>query len=764
MHPPLGAGVVAANVLCGLACGLAPIAAHAQQQALTLDDIYHPDRKADFEGAPPTDLVWIDDAHYLWPKKGTGDEGELLKVEALTGRTVPLFDVDRVEKTLATLEGVTPEDAKRAARRRAQTFNGSRTALVLEIGGDLYFYDLLGHRGRRLTRTPGREEEPAVSPDGTRVAFVRDHDLYVVDVTGGSERRLTMDGSPNVLNGKLDWVYQEEIYGRGKFRAHWWSPDSRRLAFLRLDETAVPRYTVVDEIPRHGSVETYPYPKAGDPNPRVSVGVVAIGGGGIVWADTRAYGEEILVVDVGFAPDSNAVVFQVQDREQTWLDLNRADLASGATRRLLRETTKAWVEPLGAPRWLPDGGFLWLSERTGWKHLYRYAGDGSVGRAVTAGDWEIRDLYGLDAKGGWAYFSATERSAIAPDIYRVKIEGGGPQRLTQAGGSHAAVFNPSFSLYLDTRSDLTTPPQVRLHRADGTLARVVDDNPVPALARYRLVRPERVQVPARDGFLMEALLFKPPGFDPRRKYPVYQHTYGGPHAPQVKDAWGGTGYLFHQLLAQRGIVVWICDNRSASGKGAQSVWPAYKRMGELELQDVEDGLDWLVRQGWVDTSRIGINGWSYGGLMVAYALTHSDRFAMGIAGAPVTDWRNYDTVYTERYMLTPEHNPDGYRRTSSLLAAGRLRGRLLLMHGGIDDNVHVQNTLQFAYELQKAGKPFQLMMYPRSRHGITDPHQVAHLRATMLAFIEETLLGGVRATESETRQRPAPPPAPATPR
>jgi dipeptidyl-peptidase-4 len=738
--------------------------APAQQPLLTLDDIYHPERKVDFDGAPPTDIAWIDDKRYLWPKKGTGDEGELLEVEALTGRTVPLFDVARVERTLATLEGVTPEDAKRAARRRVQTFNGGRTALVLEIAGDLYHYDLSAHRARRLTRSAGREEEPAVSPDGSRVAFVRDHDLFVVEVAGGPERRLTTDGSADVLNGKLDWVYQEEIYGRGKFRAHWWSPDSRRLAFLRLDETGVPRYTVVDEIPRRPDVETYPYPKAGDPNPKVSLGVVAVAGGGVAWADMRTYGDDILVVDVGFTPDSSRLAFQVQDREQTWLDLNLADAASGASRRVLRETTRAWVQPLGAPRWLPDGGFLWLSERTGWKHLYRYARDGGGGRALTAGEWEVRDLYGVDAKNGWAYFSAAERSPIAPDIYRVKIDGGGVQRLSQAAGTHAAVFNPSFSLYVDTRSDLTTPPQVRLHRADGTLARVVDDNPVPALARYRLVRPERVQVPTRDGFLMEALLFKPPDFDPSRKYPVYQHTYGGPQAPQVKDAWGGAAYMFHQLLAQRGIVVWICDNRSASGKGAQSAWPAYKRLGELELEDVEDGLDWLVGQGFVDTSRIGINGWSYGGLMVAYALTHSDRFAMGIAGAPVTDWRNYDTVYTERYMLTPEHNPDGYRRTSSVLAADRLQGRLLLMHGGIDDNVHVQNSLQFAHELQKAGKPFRFMIYPRSRHGVTDPHQVAHLRATMLAFVEETLLGDVRATGYGKPPPPARPPAPAGPR
>jgi dipeptidyl-peptidase-4 len=745
-------------------CLWLPTAVGAQSQTLTLDDIYHPDRKLDFTGSPPSGLTWIDDAHYYWARPATGDEVEFLKADALTGRTEPLFDVARVEGTLATLEGVTPEEARRVARQRTPAFNEHRTALVLAVGGELYHYDLLRHHARRLTRAAGREEEASLSPDGTRVAFVRDHDLYVLEV-GGAERRLTTDGSTNVLNGKLDWVYQEEVYGRGKFRAHWWSPDSRRLAFLRLDETGVPRHTVMDDVSQPPKVEVYPYPKAGDPNPKVSLGVVAVDGGSPVWADTRAYGGgDILIVDVGWTPDSRQVAFQVQDREQTWLELNLADAATGAARKLLRETSKAWVEPQGAPRWLADGGFLWLSERTGWKHLYRYARDGSGGRALTSGQWEIRELHGADARGGWAYFTATERNPIGPDVYRVKLDGTGLQRLSPQRGTHKAAFNPAFTLYLDSHSDVTTPEQVRLFRADGTLARVVDDNPVPARSRFRLVRPEFVQVPTRDGFPMEAMILKPPDFDPARKYPVYQHTYGGPHAPRVKDAWGGTEYMFHQLLAQRGIVVWICDNRSASGKGAQSAWAAYRRMGELELQDVEDGLDWLVRQGFVDNSRIGLNGWSYGGLMVAYALTHSQRFAMGIAGAPVTDWRNYDTIYTERHMLTPEHNPDGYRRTSALLAASRLHGRLLLMHGTFDDNVHLQNTLQFAYELQKAGKRFELMVYPRSRHAVIDPHLVAHLRATMLAFIEDTLLLAPTAIESATRRPPASPPAPAAPR
>jgi dipeptidyl-peptidase 4 len=430
----------------------------------------------------------------------------------------------------------------------------------------------------------------------------------------------------------------------------------------------------------------------------------------------------------------------VQDREQTWLDLDFADATGGPPRTVIKETSKAWVEDPGRPRWLKDGTFLWSSERTGFKHLYHYRPDGTLVRQVTDGRWEARTLHGVDEAGGWIYFSGTERSPVGGDVYRVRLDGSGFQRISAAPGTHNAAFNPSFTLYIDTWSDLTTPPQVRVHRADGTEARTIHADPVKALAEYRLAKPALLQVKARDGFVMEAMLIKPPDFDPSRKYPVYQHTYGGPHSQSVRNAWGGTSYLYHQMLAQKGIVVWICDNRSASGKGIESTWPAYLRLGETELQDIEDGLAWLRSQGFVDGSRIGINGWSYGGFMVSYALTHSRSFAMGISGGTVADWRDYDSIYTERYMKTPEHNPDGYKSAAPRFAAKDLHGQLLLLHGAIDDNVHPQNTMQLAYELQKEGKPFRLMLYPKSRHGVSEPPLVKHLRATMLDFIEQTLL------------------------
>ena len=717
--------------------------AQAQRKRLTLDDIYEPGKKADFTGNPPANLIWVDDGHYIWPKtegEGSGKTTEFFRVEARTGKSERLFDPARLEAVLARVPGVKADEARTLARQSSYPMNAARTALLIVAGDDLYRYDLGSDSLVRLTTAPGKEEEPAFSPDGAWVAFVRDGNLLVVGADGRGERTLTTDGGGDVSNGKLDWVYQEEVYGRGQFRAHWWSPDSKSLAFLRLDEKDVPRYTLVDDIADPIKVEVEPYPRAGDPNPSARLGIVKAAGGPVTWMDARRYPADLLIVDVTWARAGGQVLAQVQDREQTWLELVSVAPTDGGTRTLIREQGKAWVERAENVKWLKDGSFLWPSERSGFQHLYHYRADGSLVGAVTSGPWEVRTVHGVDEAGGWVYFSGTERSPIGGDVYRARLDGSGRTRLSTAPGTHVATFNPSFTLYVDSWSDASTPAQVRLHGADGSLVRVVDENPVKALGEYRLSKPEFLQVKTRDGFVMEAMMLKPPDFDPARRYPVYQHTYGGPHAPQVKNSWQGTTGMFHQLLAQQGVIVWICDNRTASGKGAESVWPAYQRFGPLELQDIEDGIAYLKAQPWVDPDRIGINGWSYGGFMVTYALTHSRSFAMGIAGGPVTDWRHYDSIYTERYMKTPEHNPEGYAATSPLAAAANLHGKLLLVHGAIDDNVHPQNTLRFANALQKAGKPFRLMLYPKARHGVVDPLQVKHLRAMMLAFVEETLL------------------------
>ncbi|HEY7785772.1 MAG TPA: prolyl oligopeptidase family serine peptidase, partial [Pyrinomonadaceae bacterium] len=382
---------------------------------------------------------------------------------------------------------------------------------------------------------------------------------------------------------------------------------------------------------------------------------------------------------------------------------------------------------------------LWESERTGWRHLYHYAADGKLIKQVTDGKWEVRSVDRIDEQNGTVYVTTTEHSHIAPQPYSVDLASGRLTRLSTNEGTHRVSFNPTATHFIDFWSDVNTPTQTRLFASNGKLVRVIEENKVDALKQYKLGQTELMQVKTRDGFVMEAMIIKPPDFDPRKKYPVVEFTYSGPHAPQVRNTWGSTTYMWHQLLAQKGYLIWVCDNRTASGKGAESEWPVYKNFGELELRDLEDGLTWLKSQPYVDGSRIGIWGWSYGGFMTSYAMTHSKSFKIGIAGGTVADWRDYDTIYTERYMATPQNNLEGYRKSSPITAAKDLSGKLLLIHGAMDDNVHMQNTIQFAYELQKAGKQFELMIYPKSRHGVTDPLLVKHMRTMMTRFIEENL-------------------------
>ncbi len=716
--------------------------AAAQQKALTVDELYDPEKRAQWESAIP-EIRWLAEGkHYLQIRTDRkAKTSEWSKVETASGRVQPFYDVAKMEAALAKIPGTSPEEARSMARQESYTISPQENAVLFDIADDLYVYSLGSDRTLRLTSTPGAEREGSFSPDGRYLAFVREGNLFVTDRESGVERRLTADGGRKLLNGVLDWVYQEEIYGRGNFTGYWWSPDGARIAFLQLDETPVAEFAVLDHSPYRQTVELTAYPKAGDPNPRAKLAVVDVRGGAPRFLDLYKYqNSEFLIVRVGWTPDGKKIAYQVQDREQTWLDLNLADPVSLESKTLLRETSRAWVSENGEPKWLKDGSFLWASERSGFEHLYHYASGGSLIRPITAGAWEVDSLHGVDEGAGLVYFSASERSATGKDAYRVRLDGTGLTRLTEAPGWHEAKFSPTLGHFVDTWSDLTTSPKLRLHQAAGSLLRSIEENPLPALTEYRLARPELLQVRTRDGFMMEAFLLRPPDFHPSRKYPVWMHVYGGPHAPQVLNRWSGvSGYLWYQLLAQNGFIVWMCDNRTASRKGAESTWPVYRRFGETELQDIEDGLAWLKQQPWVDGARIGIDGWSYGGFLTSYALTHSKSFAAGIAGGSVTDWRDYDTIYTERYMGTPQSNPQGYRNSSPVFAAKDLHGKLLLIHGTMDDNVHLQNTVQLAYELQKAGKSFELMLYPKSRHGVTEPLLVRHLRGLMLEFILRNL-------------------------
>ena len=718
------------------------------KQPITFELLDGRDRP-DFDGSPVS-ARWLD-AERLLIRVGRDD---VSIVDAETGDDVEGSDEGPIAEALAALPTIDDDQARSLASRAVSDAKPGRDGAVVDHMDDLYYVALDGSRASRLTSTPGAEEMAEWSPDGRYVAFIRDNDLHVVDVETGTERALTTGGTDLVRNGKAVWVYFEELFGRS-WKAFWWSPDGDHIAFLRLDDGPLENHTVLDDTGPRRVVEETPYPFVGDPNPRVRLGIAPAAGGAPRFADLSDYLDgSYLISHVGWFPDGENALCYVQDRTQTWLDLLRVPLDGTAPTRLFRDRTEAWIESPGDPHFLPDGSFLWPSERDGWRHLYRYEADGTLRHQVTSGDWEVRRVAHVDDDGKAAYVVGTRDSHIAENLYRVALDDFCVDRLTTEPGHHDVEVSPDGGYFVDSWSSVEAPPKVALRSIeDGSVVRMIDENPVPDLDDYVFGPRQLVQIEMPDGDTIEGELILPPDLDESRRYPVWFQTYGGPHFPTIRDSWAGARAA-DQALAQEGVIVFRADPRSASGKGAVSAWTAYKRLGVPELEDIVAAIEWIKQRPYVDPDRIGMTGHSYGGFMTAFAMTHSDVFSCGIAGAPVTDWRNYDSIYTERYMLTPQENPEGYEATSVVGAAGDLKGRLLLVHGARDDNVSLRNSYRLIDAFQDAGVPFELMIYPESRHGIYSEHY-SDLR---LDFIRRALGVGPRddsVEESESAADPA---------
>lgn len=703
-----------------------------EPRALTFEDVQGAGA-ANLSGSPAGGHQWLDDGEHFRQSR----DGRMRTIAARTGRVVASVDTGPAAKALAALPSI-GERAAGPVVGRAQ-WNAERSAFFAEHENDLYYATLDGSRAVRLTSTPEAEELASFSPNGQFVAFVCDNDLWTADVATGTARALTTGGTETLRRGKADWVYFEEIFGRS-WRVYWWSPDSTRLAYMEVDSSAVPNYAIVNNSRVDQRVEHTLYPKAGEPNPRAKVYTVTAAGGDPVEADLSAYEpDNMLVTRVFWRPDSSGVVVCVTNRVQTWMDLVAAPATGGPVRVLFRETTGAWIDESPAVRFLRDGTFLFESERTGWRHLYRYDADGKLLNAVTSGAWECRGVARIDEDAGVAYVTGTKDNPIGENLYRVKLDGTEIVRLTTEPGSHRTNVAPRGDLFVDSWSSAQQTGRVALRSlTDGSVVRVLDTNPVRDLEKFRLGESTHVQIMTPDGFAIEATLVKPPDFDPTRKYPVWFMTYAGPHAPTISDTWTGAGPArnWDQALASAGILAFRADPRSASGKGAVSAWACYKKLGQSELKDIETAITWLTAHPWADAGRVGMAGHSYGGYITAYCMTRSKLFAAGIAGAPVTDWREYDSIYTERYMLTPQENPDGYRDGSVIESAKDLHGKLLLVHGMMDDNVHLQNNTRLIKALQEANKPFEMMLYPDARHGIGG----RHYQQLQIEFIMRTML------------------------
>ena len=712
-------------------------------QRLTYDNVYGRD-KPDLDGSAVSGLRWTDAQHYTQNK-----DGKRCLVDAVSGRSeIAEPDYDAIAKNLGQVPTIDDDQAGRIARRNfsRETDDG----VVFTHEGDLYHAQPDGSNAKRLTASPADEELADLSPDGNFVAFVRDNDLWVVDVATATERALTTGGTDTLRHAKHTWVYYEELYGRS-WKAYWWSPDSKHIAFFTTNASMVPEYNLINDVRRENRLETERYPRPGEPNPAVKLSIVSAAGASPRAVDLAAYDSGAFLISwVGWSEATGNLRFAVQDRTQTWLDFMEIGDGGGTPNRLMRETTEAWVEPQGEPRELKDGSFILASERDGFRHLYLFKKDGSLDHLITTGDWEARSIEHIDEDAGWIYFTGTVDTSIATNLYRIHLDGSGLERLTREPGNHRVSMSDDGRLFIDTWSSLADPPRVALRSADGTLVRMIDTNPVYELEEWDLPRAELVKIPATDGPDFEAMIIYPADFDETRTYPVWFETYGGPHAPTVRDDFGG-GRLGDRLLAESGIIHFSADNYPSSGKGAKSAWTTYRQMGVRELSDLKQIIAWMTAHPWADGQRVGMSGHSFGGYYTAYAMTHSDLFTAGIAGAPPTDWRDYDTIYTERYMSTPQDNPEGYKQTSVVEGAKDLHGRLLLIHGMIDDNVHPQNSVRLIDALVDADKQFDLMMYPGRRHGVWS----AQYNRLMYDFIMEHM-DPTRATEPAPESSPPP--------
>jgi dipeptidyl-peptidase-4 len=692
-------------------------------------------------GTRPTQVAWS-------PEKPGGvrltffwdEEGEALwSLDPATGKREALFRTAELGRSQPA-EAAARDDAGFQVEDYLWSPRGD--SLLLTVDGDLYLYTLGNRSLRQLTRTPAPEEDPKFSPDGSRLAFVRDYDLVLLDLASGKERALTTDGQKDVfLNGTTDWVYWEEIWERDA-TGFWWSPDGKRIAYYRFDERAVETYPIANLAILNPTVADQKYPRPGEPNPEVRVGVLDLESGQTTWMATGE--EDSYLARVGWSP-SGDVAIQKLSRDQRKLDLLRCAAVDGRCSTLLSDSWPTWVNLGPGFEYLPDGRFLWGSEESNWRRLYLYDKDGRRLRAVTPEGWSVTALNSV-TPDGWVVFTAfstKELGAAERHVLRARLDADRFEELTPEPGTHSALVAPDGKSWVHTWSTAETVPRLEVRRA---LAPVASAVPLPFQAPpgydpATLPKWELLTIPGPDGVRLPARILKPAGFDPSRRYPVIVYQYGGPGSQVVNNSWDLRGRdLWHKRMAQKGFVVANVDNQASIFFGKSGEDRDHRRFGEGNLAAQMALIDYLKKQGWADMKRIGIWGWSGGGIHTLYCILHQpDVWKAAMAGAPVTDWRLYDSVWTERYLETPQTNPDGFRSSSPVFVAENLKTQLLLVHGLADDNVHPQQTVMLIDRLVKAGLPFELAFYPGQKHGFQGDSQ-GHFYARLAEFFERTLM------------------------
>jgi dipeptidyl-peptidase-4 len=727
-------GIVPAFLLLLLAATLiaAPVFAKPHpSKSLTVERIYS---GPSLSGHLTAGIEWSPDGKFISYLQRDGSSVEMWTMDAAKGERKVLVKASVLEEVMQPRK-TSAIQSTGLGRVQAENYIWSPTgdALLFIGSSNLMLLDLKTMASKPLAvaaeNAPQDIADPKFSPDGKWVSFVRDFNLWVASVATGDAKEVTSGGSEEILKSQLDWLYPEELDCQ---TAYWWSPDSSKIAYYQMDERPVTRYPILDMSSPLGETVNTRFPQTGEANPIVRVGVVPAAGGETKWLDTGS-DTNVYLPRVVWLPDSSRVAIERLNRAQTQLDLLFSDAATGATRTILTDTDKYWIN-LGDDLYFfsDNKRFLWTSERTGFRHYYLYDISGKQLDQLTSGDWGITGNGGfgpgaeshptVDEARGFVYFFSNKDELRGTQLYRLSLADKTITRITREDGTHGIVISPDASAFVDTYSNAMTPSRQDLYHMDGKRTATINENKVSELAEYHLSPVEFVDISADDGTKLCASIIRPPDFDASRKYPVLVNVYGGPGVQNVRNDWEGADFLWLEMMASKGYIIFSLDNRGSYYRGHAFETPIYHQLGKVELQDQLAGVKYLKSLAHVDASRIGIWGWSYGGTMTLNAMFNApDVFKAGASIAPVSDWRLYDTTYTERYMGLPLDNPDAYRDHSPVNQAANLHGKLMIAHATGDDNVHFANTSLVINALVSAGKyPTTLMIFPGRGHGMND--------------------------------------------
>jgi dipeptidyl-peptidase 4 len=676
---------------------------------------------------------------FLRGKADSVNQLDLWEYHIASGKTQLLVDS---KKLISGVEVLSDEEKARRERQRIAAFSGivdyqwgsDGNTLLFPLGGELYLYDLSQASARKIISGKGFATDPKISPKGGFVSFIRERNLWVIDLKNNSEIQITKDASDVIANGIAEFVADEEM---NRHTGYWWAPDDSAIAFTRIDESPVPVQKRFEIYPDRTDIVEQRYPAAGDANVLIELKVVNLS------ADKK----QITNIDLGAEKDIylarvqwrgvQHLTFQRQNREQRVLDLIDVDLSNNKQTSLLQETSKSWINLHDNLHFLKDGRFIWSSEKSGFMHLSLHARDGKLLKTLTKGDWQVDDLLAVDEKAQRIYFSGTKATVRERHVYWTDFNGSAPEQLTKNAGMHLATFSDDASVYVDAWSNTQTPPQAELYRADGNKLASLIENTINTKHPYQKYwaahqKTEFGELKAADGETLHYSVIKPLDFDPAKKYPVVVFVYGGPAAQTVINSWPGRAdAFFNQYLSQHGYIVFSIDNRGTPRRGLKFGSALFRHQGNVEVIDQLRGIDYLKTLPYVQADKIGVYGWSNGGYMTLMLLAKaSNTYACGVAGAPVTDWALYDTHYTEHYMDLPKNNPDGYLDSTVFAHLDGLKSKLLLIHGMADDNVLFTNSTKLMSELQKRGTPFELMTYPGAKHGLRGSDALHRYRLT----------------------------------